>query len=82
MIKEELLDSVKELTEIIDQSGIELNAIDQMGNTVELCSMDLAIMAIILVREDLTAIEKSMMLYGSIHSPASSKISKYLIQES
>jgi hypothetical protein len=81
MIKEDLLESVNALTEIIDQSGIELNSRDQLGNVIELCSMDLAIMAIILLREDITPIEKSMMLYGSIHSPASSNFNKKLRQE-
>jgi hypothetical protein len=81
MVKEDLLESVKDLTEIIDQSGIELNSRDQIGNVIELCSMDLAIMAVILVREDLTAIEKSMMLYGSIHSPVSQNINKKMRQE-
>lgn len=81
MIKEDLLESVKELTEIIDQSGIELNSRDQLGNVFELCSMDLAIIVVILSREDITGIEKSMMLYGAIHSPVSSNINKNMRQE-
>lgn len=70
MENKELLKLIKELTEIIEQSGIELNSRDQLGNTFELCAADIAIMVVILVREDLTKIEKAMMLYGAIHSPS------------
>ena len=64
---------VNDYAEIIKMSGIELLAVDQIGNSFPLSPSDIAIVFSILDKNNITRNEKAMMIYGAIQSPVLQK---------
>lgn len=61
---------IEEHKKVIELSGVELLARDQIGNTFDLDSNDAAWMIDIVSRQDLSLRERAMMLYGLINGPS------------
>lgn len=61
---------IEENKKVIELSGIELLSRDQMGNIYDLSVDDAAWMVDIIVRQDLSVRDRSLMLCGLMNAPA------------
>lgn len=69
-MSDQFFEKCRNYEKIISESGVVLSSYDQLGNSFDLIPISIALFVAILTREDLSDYEKSIMLYGVIHSPS------------